>query len=76
MADRMMNRGRFKKSWKDYLRDFFLPDDIMSYLVSMRKCSYHKSGRGIFHKVMYALYLRRNVRIGEKLGFSIGIHSL
>lgn len=44
--------------------------------MSMRKCSYHKSGRGIFHKVMYALYLRRNVRIGEKLGFSIGIHSL
>lgn len=25
---------------------------------------------------MYALYLRKNVRLGEKLGFSIGIHSL
>ena len=76
MADRMMNRGRFKNTWKDHLRSLFLPDDIMNYLVSMRKSSYHKIRGGGFHKVMYALYLRRNVRLGEKLGFSIGIHSL
>lgn len=76
MADRMMNRGRFKNTWKDHLRNLFLPDDIMSYLVSMRNSSYHKNGRGIFHKIMYAFYLRRNVMLGEKLGFSIGIHSL
>lgn len=72
----MMNRGRFKNTWKDYLRNIFLPDDIMSYLESMRKCSYHKMGGGIFHKVMFALCLRKNVKMGEKLGFSIGIHSL
>lgn len=76
MADRMMNRGRFKNSWKDNLRNIFLPDDIMSYLESMRRLSYHKNGVGVFHKVIYALCLRKNVRLGEKLGFSIGIHSL
>ncbi len=76
MADRMMNRGRFKNTWKDHLRTIFLPDDIMSYLESMRKLSYHKNGGGVFHKFMYALYLRKNIRLGEKLGFSIGIHSL
>lgn len=76
MADRMMNRGRYKKTWKDHLKTLFLPDDIMSYLESMRKCSYHSNRGGIFHKVMYALYFRKNVRLGEKLGFSIGPHSL
>lgn len=48
----------------------------MAYLVTMRKLSYYKSGGGIFCKVMYAKYLRKNVKLGEKLGFSIGIHSL
>ncbi len=76
MADRMMNRGKFKKSFVDFLKNIFLPDDIMAYLVTMRKLSYYKCGGGIYHKIMYALYLRRNVRLGEKLGFSIGIHSL
>lgn len=76
MADRMMNRGRFKNSWKDNLRNIFLPDDIMNYLESMRRVSYHKNRGGVFHKVMYALCLRKKIRLGEKLGFSIGIHSL
>lgn len=48
MADRMMNRGRFKNAWKDHLRNLFLPDDIMSYLESMRMLSYHKMGGGRF----------------------------
>lgn len=76
MADRMMNRGRFKKSYKDYIRNLFEPDDIMKYLVTLRKLSYYRIGGGTFNKLMYAYYHRRYVILGERLGFSIGLHSL
>lgn len=46
MADRMMNRGKFKWSIKDRLKNMFLPDYIMDYLVIMRKTSYYKNGGG------------------------------
>lgn len=76
MADRMMNRGSFKKSFIDYLKLIILPDSIMAYLETLRKVSYYKNGRGIFAKLMYALYLRKKTKLGEKLGFSIGTDSL
>lgn len=39
-SDMMMNRGKFKWSIKDRIRNFFLPDFIMQYLKSMRYVQY------------------------------------
>ena len=76
MADRMMNRGKFNKTFSDFIIHLFLPDNIMAYLVSLRKMSYYKTRKGILGKIKYAYYYRRNAILGEKLGFSIGMHSL
>ncbi|MDE7160949.1 MAG: hypothetical protein K2O24_08945 [Muribaculaceae bacterium] len=89
LADRMMNRGRFKPTLKDRLRDVVFPDYIMRYLRSMRVSSYlfRESERnepdsprqdspgllmwikGVYHSIRYR-------RLGVKLGYSIGRHSL
>ena len=43
-SDWMMNRGKFKPSLTDRIKGAIVPDDIMSYLVAMRKVSYYHSG--------------------------------
>lgn len=64
----MMNRGYFKPSFKQRLRELFSPDYIMDYLVAMRKVAYYsQTGGGIFlilNKIKYR-------RLSLKLGFSI-----
>lgn len=48
-ADYMMNRGYFKPSLKQRLKNFIFPDYIMLFLVSMRKVAYYQqNGGGIF----------------------------
>ena len=42
-ADRMMNRGTFKPSVIDKLKNIFLPDHVINYLCAMRKVSYYQS---------------------------------
>ncbi len=72
-ADRMMNRGKFNRSFKDFLMDLILPDPIMKYLRLMRKTSYYKhSGGGI----LFAYYFRKWEALGRYLGFSIGYDTL
>ena len=46
MADRMMNRGSFKPSFRDHVRDFIMPDYIMRYLRYMRLVSYYSNKGG------------------------------
>lgn len=41
MADMMMNRGKFRWTLKDRIIHLFLPDDIMSYLKSLRYYAYY-----------------------------------
>lgn len=41
-ADCMMNRGTFKESYRDKIKNLIVPDYIMAYLKSMRKVSYYK----------------------------------
>ena len=49
MADCMMNRGYFKVPLKTRIVNLLCPDDIMSFLSLMRKCSYYgRRGGGIF----------------------------
>lgn len=65
-----MNRGYFKKSFKKYILDFFVADDIMDYLEILRKTSYY------YDSVLGLYYRIRLKRLGIKLGFSIGCNSL
>jgi len=73
MADRMMNRGCFKSSIGQRIKEVFLPDYIMRYLVAMRKVSYynHQVG-GVINRIssIYNNCVYR--RLGMKLGYSIG----
>lgn len=47
-ADRMMNRGKSKKTLFDQLKELIIPDHIMSFLYYMRKCSYYRHGGGFY----------------------------
>ena len=70
MADTMMNRGYFKPSIKERLREILAPDYIMEYLVSMRKYSFYG---GVSRTRFLALFNKwRFRRLGLKLGFTIG----
>ena len=46
MADRMMNRGSFRPSVKDFIKDVIKPDYLMRFLVIMRKVSYYSQKKG------------------------------
>lgn len=70
-ADRMMNRGTFKVSWKEKLRSFIMPDYIMDYLSYMRKADFYNSQRGWIYKLKANYYALRQRKLGIKLGFSI-----
>lgn len=48
-ADYMMNRGYFKPSLKQRLKNLIFPDYIMQFLVSMRKVAYYQHMGGVFH---------------------------
>lgn len=45
-ADSMMNRGYFRPSMKERLKNLLRADKIMDYLVLMRKCQYYSNLRG------------------------------
>lgn len=47
-ADYMMNRGYFKPSLKQRLKNLIFPDYIMQFLVSMRKVAYYQHMGGYF----------------------------
>lgn len=46
MADYMMNRGYFKPSLKQRIKNFLFPDYIMQYIISMRKVAYYQQNGG------------------------------
>lgn len=72
MADRMMNRGRFKESAVTWLKKHLLPDYIMLYLEALRKLSYYSHCSGI-HNILFRSFWRiRHYRLGVKLGYDIG----
>ena len=71
MADRMMNRGCFKKTVKDRIWELVLPDYTMQYLVYMRKANYYTHQHGGLAKIVGAYYKLKQRKLGIKLGFSI-----
>lgn len=48
----MMNRGAFKCSVKEKLRNVIFFDHIMNYLIHMRKAGYYSNWSGVFYKTM------------------------
>lgn len=75
MADMMMNRGKFKWTLTDRIRQILIPDLMMQYLNSMRYCSYYSGVKSLtiswslISKLFHAL---RYKRLGMKLGLTIG----
>ena len=47
MADRIMNRGVVRKSFKSRMFEFAFPDYIMRYLSALRHCEYYASRGGV-----------------------------
>lgn len=72
LADRMMNRGCFKYSFKTRLYRIFLPDYVMEYLEVMRKLSFYSHQQGLLNAFLKVIYLIRYHRLGVKLSFNIG----
>lgn len=68
LADRMMNRGVFKLSFGQKVKNLFLPDFVMQYLETMRKLSYYRNKGNL----IWVYYHWRFQRLGLKLGYSIG----
>ena len=68
-----MNRGYFKPSFKQRLKNILFPDYIMQYLIAMRKVAYYSEvsnflcGGGILLIINKIIFNRLSV----KLGFSI-----
>lgn len=78
-ADMMMNRGYFKKSIIRYLYELWVPDQVMKYLISMRKYAFysHKTTSSrcaisFLYIPILLYYKRRFILLGNRLGFSIG----
>lgn len=68
-ADLMMNRGKFKYTFKERIKEFLSQDLIMRYLSCLRKLQYHNQlNRG---GIIARYYKWKYDRLGVKLGFSI-----
>ena len=74
MADLMMNRGRFKWSAVDRLKNLFYPDFIMDFLKSMRYLSYYSEASN--NRLAYYYWRRKYQKLSVRLGFSIGYNTL
>lgn len=68
----MMNRGYFKPSFVQCIKNFIFPDYVMKYLEVMRKASYYSNRGGVKFFIPMCYYNIRHKRLGIKLGFSIG----
>lgn len=76
MADRMMNRGRFKDNFIQSIKKHLLPDYIMLYLESLRKASFYSHQSGLLMKMLYGYWRIIHYRLGVKLGYEIGLDVL
>lgn len=76
MADRMINRGSFKRNLFQLIIEFFFVDRIMAFLRSMRKYSYYKNRKGMMSFLLRGYYYLQFRKWSHRLGFSIGCDSL
>lgn len=76
MADRMMNRGTFKRGFARRIIEVFFTDRIMAFLRSMRRYAYYKNKSGIISKLFSAYYYLRFRKWSHELGFTIECDTL
>ena len=69
-ADMMMNRGYFKKSLLQKIKNLVCPDFVMDYLCAMRKYNFFKQKKTCLLQMIY--YKRQYLKLGAFLGYSIG----
>ena len=69
-ADRMMNRGCFKPSLSDRIKNLISPDYTMRFLKAMRYVSFYSSLNG-GGKLLYYKWLMRYKQLSLKLGYAI-----
>lgn len=72
MADRMMNTGRFKPSFKQRIYELLGGGTIIRYLNHLRKTEFYQNQ----NKLLYFYHLCRYRSLGRNLGFSIGLNTL
>lgn len=73
MADRMMNRGQFKRSIQSFFKDLLFPDYIMRWMRAMRYTSFYGQHKErIRFQFRYLYWFRRFKYLSMRLGFSIG----
>lgn len=72
MADRMMNRGCFKRSAKMIIQELILPDYVMRYLIYYRKRQYYSRNKSRLGKICWSYYQYKIKLLGIKLGFYFG----
>lgn len=70
-ADLMMNRGRFRNSLCDNIKNLIISDDIIHYLRLLRKLEYYGNRNDIYSRIRTMLIKRKYLRKGARLGFSI-----
>lgn len=78
-ADRMMNRGYFKPSFKQMLINILFPDHMMSFLKTMRKCDYYSnlsplslhSWGGVFLLLNKLKYRKLSLKLGLSIGYKV-----
>lgn len=75
MADRMMNRGYFKEPLKTRIVKLLNPDDTMTFLSLMRKCSFYGHRGGGISRLLGFYYKLRYSRLSKKLGYTIDCYS-
>lgn len=81
MADRMMNRGSFKRSLIRKIYELLFPDLVMNYLRCMRKYSFYchvKESHGCGRLISVGLYMMYKFeynRLSHKMGCSIGVNT-
>ena len=71
-ADLMMNRGYFRPTIFQRIKDWIDPDWVIRYLRIYRKMSFYENCPTFYHKLLYKIYNIKKNRLGAKLGFYIG----
>ena len=70
-ADYMMNRGYFRPTIRQRLKNALLKDYIMEYIVCLRKYEYYTNQKGWMNEFLRVFFHYKYRKLGKQLGFSI-----
>lgn len=73
--DRLMNGACKKRSFKESILEFILPDSILSYLRILRYAEYYNNTNSTLSVFLKYIYRYRLMIVSRKLGFQISINT-